>query len=77
MHSTLTWLRSWIKGEDREAVAHFTPGYKTVNPDIRLKMDEWLRKYRVSYMHGWRSNPIHIQSDEFQTLSIGEETRDA
>lgn len=38
----------------------FTPGTKTVFPKHRVEEEQWLTEYKVSFMHGWRSNPVYI-----------------
>lgn len=55
-----------ITGERRAPVDVFTEGVTTIYPDQKLSEADWLRRYRVSYMTGWRSQPVHIENLNIQ-----------
>jgi hypothetical protein len=38
----------------------FTPGTHTIYPTDILNEEQWLNEFKVSFMHGWRDNPIHL-----------------
>lgn len=56
----------FITGERRAPVDVFREGMTTVYPDQKLTEKDWLRRYRVSYLHGWRSQPVHIEDRQVQ-----------
>jgi len=38
----------------------FTPGTHTILPTDILDEKQWMNEFKVSFMYGWRSNPIYL-----------------
>ena len=54
----------FVAGEVAQPVDKFYFGVHTVHPNKMLTESQWLNQYHVSFMHGWRSNPIYIENHE-------------
>lgn len=59
---TIRSLDRVVNGQVQRPVSRFKPGVHTIYPDSMLSEDAWMRHYKVSYMVGWRSNPVHIDN---------------
>ncbi len=59
---TIRSLDTMVNGRIQRPVSRFKPGVHTVYPDSMLAEDVWMRHFRVSYMVGWRSEPVHIEN---------------
>jgi len=77
MLNPITWIEVKIKGQRRKPVCKFLQGYTTTMPEDPISEEDWKSRYRLSYMCGWRSQPIHIENNEIQALSLKQEARDA
>jgi hypothetical protein len=59
---TIRTLDTMVNGRIQRPVSRFKPGVHTVYPDSMLAEDVWMRHFKVSYMVGWRSEPVHIDN---------------
>ena len=51
-------------GTIRKPVCKFTPGVHTVYPDTIMAKQEWKDHFKLSFMVGWRSEPVYIEDNE-------------
>lgn len=59
---TIRSFDTMVNGRIKRPVSRFKPGVHTVYPDSMLSEDAWMRHFKVSYMVGWRSKPVHIEN---------------
>lgn len=50
----------FLFGYKEQKTYPFKPGVTTIFPDYIPDEEQWLNEFRVSFMHGWRSNPVYL-----------------
>jgi hypothetical protein len=56
------YAKTFVFGEVQKPVTTFKSGVHTIYPEKSMAEDTWKKYYRVSFMTGWRNQPIHIEN---------------
>lgn len=56
------YAKTFVFGEVQKPVTTFKSGVHTIYPEKSMDEASWKNYYRVSFMTGWRSQPIHIEN---------------